>query len=294
MAKLFQQTETTDFISQVVKAGDVDVLIEWSSYKEKERNELLDKVHEAISFTYQSLYQATTDIVSKPKQITPLQMIQMANSIKSAKSKADVNASAQKHHIEQKEYSLQEIKPLFENSWDMLIKMFMCISYSDAYLYVQMGKILNTVDKAKIGANLQSLIESHVEISMLLTWFRLAARVDFDKTYIERDPAIDSKRNDLYPTADVVITVVSTAVDIIEDMKFMPPVITKMLRDTDDINRFFVTIDAIIVNLTDKSTDKELGIRRRVAFMYLMRDIFDRTIQIREYLRTIELLGSPG
>ncbi len=291
MSIAIDTTSSETVIQSVLALSELELLQYWASLKSRERVALLLVLSEVQIYTEQTYYSALKKAVAKPQPLPPITAFRLANKLATVKNKTDLDAYLKAHNITLKDVALADLKPIMANSMRVLMGIYLCSSYEDAYSYVEMGKLLKDADITKSKEEIWHLLEAHTNLNLLLSWYRMAVLADYyDYGVMIRRASgekVEESADSSYPPTSLLIDLIVTTTDIIDRMRFLPKIIIRSLRESTDINQFFTVVDSIVVNLAHQFNGDELKIRRRMAFMSMVRDVMDDTIAWRDMVAKI-------
>jgi|GEM_PF-3767061 len=285
-------TSTESLIESLLQLSEKDVVTYWAGLNGKDRLSLLIQLSEVKIYTEQTYYQTLDKVVKKPQPLPPIVAFRLANKITTVTSKAGLADYLKKHAIVLSDVKLSDLKPIIENSMHVLMRLYLCSTFEESYSYVEMGKLLKDADITRSKKEIEQLLEAHTNLNLLLSWFRIAAISDYYDYGVmlrrangekpEEDP------NGYYPPPALIGEMIVTTTDIIDRMRFLPKIIIRSLRESTDLNQFFTVVDSILVNLAHKFQGDEIKIRRRMAFMSIIRDVLDDTVLWRDMMSRIK------
>lgn len=291
-APLINTASTEECIGSVLRLSDKDMINYWSSLSSKEREALLLVLVEAKIYTEQTYYQKLNEVVSKPQPLPPFVAFRLANKVVSTRAKDELATYIKKHNLVLKDSKLEDLKPVMVNSMQVLMRLYLCSSYEDAYSYVEMGKLLKDVNISQTKQEVIQLFQAHTNLNLLLSWYRMAVLADYYDYGVmvrqnNQNPD-EELANSSYPPAQTIIDLIVTTTDIIDRLRFLPKIIIRSLRESTDLNEFFIVVDSIVVNLAHQFKGDEMKIRRRMAFMSMVRDVMDDTLIWRDMFAQIK------
>lgn len=281
----FNNNDTFGFITDLMQSSVADLLKQWSDLDEHKKPDALSNIDNAINFAQRTLYRTVQDLTGI-KKLIPLDSLRIAFVVAKAKNKKDVIEFCQKARLKIGDFKLVEIQQLAKNSLQVLEKLYLCLSFQDAYLYVQMGRIVKEIDVTKLKVEINALQLAHDNIALLLVWYRIAIKLN--GSYFEDTPeeiaTAHPKLVDSCPSLQDIFTAIENTVNVIDQMHIFPSIIEKTLKESENLTNFFVTVDALLIALQHKDR-QELGIRKKVAQMFLIQDyIDDSAFWVSEYI----------
>lgn len=275
---LEDQKDSISFIRTILEMSFQSVINEWAGLTDKERDSLLPIIAEARSYVRQTAYRATLSMVNI-KQLTPIHSYLIIRYLLQAKNKAEASERIGKLGLKTIDYKLTVMKPYAENTVDSLEKIYACVTYDDVYTYLQVGKLLKDYSASEHKSDIEQLEVLHDDIASLLAWYRLVALSYQTDDFILKEAVGKVTDADFYglPDPKIITAVVIKSVDLLEQMKVFPKVAIKSLKESEDLNDFFVTVDAILLNLKNNYKGDQLRIRKRLANMYILQDYLEAT-----------------
>lgn len=273
--KILEPTETIELIDSLLKHTDKEVLAEWASLSESDKVKVLINLNEVRIYGERNLYRSIKQIMPDNYSLMPITAFFLAWDIKDLKSVGEVKEHFKKKKIPIRDnFTFSTVKPSIVNSIDILFKVFLAVSYNDAYNYIQVANILKSINQDRASQYIKDIKVSHANISGLISWYRMAQSFDEARNLAGFD---QEKEPVSYPSPEEVFKIINTTVDLFKEIGLFVTPILKSLSETTNLISLFVTIDAVLMALTTKITPDYMVLRRKLAFYYILRDFVDDT-----------------
>lgn len=269
---IFSQTEPQALLDALLSADIADIVQEWP--RTLANDVVLRMLVDVDRMIGQTMTETAYSVLADQSLLlSPLTIFTLVDKARQVRSRQEFEKYAKQVRIPLKEgFKLADIKPYAVNIFDALIKLYICMTYQDAQLYMQMASIMRQHPKSFKPEAIDELTIIHARLAMLVRWYRLSLLVEdsafldgvVDETKRVATMTADQTRR-LFPPPDIVEETVDEMIDCLDRLKAFPNATLRLMAEEDSLSNLFLIVDAILTVMKTPPPRDDLSIRRRVA-----------------------------